>query len=77
MNGGIDGSYLALAGRVPVKVVGDVQPGDMLVASDTPGHAQTNNKEVYANLVCERKVGVIIFCLHVVLSMAVFTWLAT
>jgi len=44
MNGGIDGSYLALAGRVPVKVVGDVQPGDMLVASDTPGHAQTNNK---------------------------------
>ena len=44
MNGGIDGSYLALAGRVPVKVVGDVQPGDMLVASATPGHAQTNNK---------------------------------
>ena len=44
MNGGIDGSYLALAGRVPVKVVGDVQPGDMLVASSTPGHAQTNNK---------------------------------
>ena len=44
MNGGIDGSYLALAGRVPVKVVGDIQPGDMLVASATTGHAEANNK---------------------------------
>jgi hypothetical protein len=44
MNGGIEGSYLALAGRVPVKVVGDIQPGDMLVASATTGHAEANNK---------------------------------
>jgi hypothetical protein len=43
MNGGIDGQYLALSGRVPVKVVGTVTPGDLLVASDTAGHAIVNN----------------------------------
>jgi len=44
MNGGIDGQCLALAGRVPVKVVGEVNPGDLLVTSDTPGHAMVNNQ---------------------------------
>lgn len=44
MNGGIDGQCLALAGRVPVKVVGEVQPGDLLVTSDVPGHAIVNNQ---------------------------------
>ena len=44
MNGGIEGQYLALSGRVPVKVVGTVRPGDLLVASDTPGHAVVNNE---------------------------------
>ena len=44
MNGGIDGQYLALSGRVPVKVVGTVRPGDLLVSSDTAGHAIVNNK---------------------------------
>jgi hypothetical protein len=32
--------YIALAGRVPCKVVGKVAKGDRLVSSDTPGHAQ-------------------------------------
>ena len=43
MNGGIDGQYLALSGRVPVKVTGSVSPGDILVSSNVPGHAQVNN----------------------------------
>ena len=30
---------LALAGRVPCKVVGRVKKGDMLTTSATPGHA--------------------------------------
>lgn len=32
--------YLALTGRVPCKVVGKVEKGDLLTTSDTPGHAQ-------------------------------------
>jgi len=32
--------YIALKGRVPCKVVGRVQRGDLLVASSTPGYAQ-------------------------------------
>ena len=43
MNGGIEGQYLALSGRVPVKVVGVVRPGDLLVSSDTAGHVIVNN----------------------------------
>lgn len=30
---------MALLGRVPAKVVGDISKGDLMVASDTPGHA--------------------------------------
>lgn len=33
--------YIALRGRVPVKVTGDVKKGDLLVTSSTPGHAET------------------------------------
>jgi len=33
---------VALQGRVPCKVVGLVSPGDMIVASDTPGHGIAN-----------------------------------
>lgn len=44
MNSGIEGQYLALAGRVPVKVVGSVVPGDLLVSSNTPGCAVVNNQ---------------------------------
>ena len=43
MNSEANGQYVAIAGRVPVKVVGEVRPGDMLVASSTPGCAEVNN----------------------------------
>lgn len=33
--------YLALRGRVPCKVIGPVAKGDLLVTSDTPGHAKS------------------------------------
>lgn len=38
----VEGPQLALVGRVPVKVTADngaIQPGDLLVASNVPGHA--------------------------------------
>ena len=34
---------IALAGRVPVKVVGPVVKGDLLVSSDVKGHAKVDN----------------------------------
>ncbi len=40
---------LALVGRVPVKIVGEggaIRPGDLLVASNTPGHAMRAPAEV-------------------------------
>lgn len=37
------GTYIALKGRVPVLVVGEVKKGDRLVASSTPGYAEVNN----------------------------------
>lgn len=40
MNAGLEGGvYVALTGRVPVKVVGKIRKGDMLVTSDIPGVA--------------------------------------
>jgi hypothetical protein len=42
IEGGASGARLALAGRVPVKATtenGAIQPGDLLVASSTPGQA--------------------------------------
>jgi hypothetical protein len=35
--------YVALTGRVPCKVVGPVNPGDLMVASAVSGHAMANN----------------------------------
>ena len=35
--------YVALKGRVPCKVVGKITKGDLLVTSDTPGHAMSYN----------------------------------
>lgn len=35
--------YLALTGRVPCKVIGPVEKGDILVTSNTPGYATVNN----------------------------------
>lgn len=43
LNAEIEGQYLALSGRVPVKVNGSVFPGDILVSSNVPGHAEVNN----------------------------------
>ena len=43
MNSTLEGDNVvavALKGRVPVKVVGAVRKGDVLIASNTPGHAQ-------------------------------------
>lgn len=37
--------YIALAGRVPCKVIGKVAKGDRLVASDVPGHAQRASEQ--------------------------------
>lgn len=36
--------FVALAGRVPCKVIGPVNKGDRLVSSTTPGHAQAEKK---------------------------------
>ena len=41
MNADLEGGIvLALRGRVPVKVYGRVQKGDVLICSSTPGHAE-------------------------------------
>ena len=45
MNQSIDGQDIALLGRVPCKVVGQVNRGDLLVTSATPGHAEARNGE--------------------------------
>jgi hypothetical protein len=39
MNSESNGVAVALRGRVPCKVTGNVNKGDVLVASDIPGHA--------------------------------------
>jgi hypothetical protein len=44
MNAECDGLPVALRGRVPVKVVGPVKKGDLLVTSDTPGAAASVGK---------------------------------
>lgn len=41
MNSEAPGQYIALIGRVPCKVVGPVQKGDILVTSRTPGHVES------------------------------------
>ena len=46
MNSELEGTYptdVAMTGRVPCKVIGLIQKGDMLVASGVPGHAVVNN----------------------------------
>ena len=43
MNAEAEGVEVALCGRVPCKVVGPVNKGDLLVSSDTKGHARSNN----------------------------------
>jgi len=43
MNAGGEGQYVALTGRVPCKVVGPVEKGDLLVSSEVKGHAKADN----------------------------------
>jgi hypothetical protein len=43
MNKGLDGATIALKGRVPVRVEGQVNKGDRLAPSQTPGVAEANN----------------------------------
>jgi len=40
MNQGTEGQDIALTGRVPCKVVGEIKRGDLLVTSSTAGHAK-------------------------------------
>ena len=40
MNSDSDGIAVGLVGRVPCKVIGEIRKGDLMVASDTPGHAE-------------------------------------
>jgi hypothetical protein len=43
MNSEADGVAVALRGRVPCKVTGNVNKGDVLVASHTPGYAMVGS----------------------------------
>ena len=43
MNSEAEGQYVALCGRVPCKVVGTVNKGDLLVSSEVKGHAKADN----------------------------------
>ena len=43
MNSQANGVAVALRGRVPCKVIGNVNKGDVLVASDTPGYAMVGS----------------------------------
>lgn len=50
MNTGLEGDYVAtvaLLGRVPVRVIGTISPGDLLVASELPGIATSLIKDRY------------------------------
>ena len=40
MNSDSTGVAVGLIGRVPCKVIGEIRKGDIMVASDTPGHAE-------------------------------------
>lgn len=51
MNTGLEGDHVvtvALLGRVPVRVIGTIRPGDLLVASELPGVATSMVKDRYA-----------------------------
>ena len=54
MNSNIQATYpvaLALTGRVPCKVVGQVEKGDILVTSDTNGHAVSSTNATVGTVV--------------------------
>jgi hypothetical protein len=39
--------FVALAGRVPCKVIGEISKGDRLVSSKVPGHARVESPEYH------------------------------
>lgn len=47
MNSSIDGLPVAMTGRVPVRVTGDIHKGDRLTSSDVDGHAQSLSADQY------------------------------
>ena len=52
MNSELQGDHVvavALKGRVPVKVVGQVSKGDVLIHSETPGHAEAASDSMNVN----------------------------
>jgi hypothetical protein len=44
MNSDSEGISVALIGRVPCKVTGKINKGDILVSSDIPGHAKAHRE---------------------------------
>jgi hypothetical protein len=46
--------YIALAGRIPCKVVGQIKKGDLLITSNTPGVAISGKKQANPNCVIGR-----------------------
>ena len=54
MNSDLEGDYItgvALAGRVPCKVIGIVAKGDILVSSAIPGYAMVDNNPSYGTII--------------------------
>lgn len=51
MNSMSDGQAVALRGKVPVKVVGSVQKGDLLITGNLEGHAEVASGEFSPNAV--------------------------
>ena len=43
MNSNGEGQYVALTGRVPCKVTGKIEKGDLIVTSDVEGHGMADN----------------------------------
>ena len=52
MNSEANGLYVALRGRVPCKVIGKVQKGDVLITSTTPGYAQVSSQPHFVGAAC-------------------------
>jgi hypothetical protein len=48
--------FVALRGRVPVKVIGSVKKGDLLVTSNVPGHARSNGKQYIGGAVFAKAI---------------------
>jgi hypothetical protein len=52
MNTDAPGQYIALRGRVPCRVVGKVNKGDVLVTSSVPGHAMASDQPHFVSASC-------------------------